>query len=148
MKELKETNMEIEKQAQYIAQYIKKYVPENTPENDSMVEQLKLDLEFQEMQWALIIERAWNLAYSYAIADDEINPQEKLQLQYIYQLSQSYQSQPKIRYTLNNKIVSHFRNIYALEKNYANEHNPAELKNESKKRWQAPKPTPWDDWNK
>ena len=136
--------MELEKQAQLIAQSVKKYVPENTPEYDSLVEQLKLDLEFKEMQWALIIEKAWNLAYNYAIADDEVTPQEKMQLQYIYQLSQSYPAQPKIRYTLNSKIVSHFRNLYALEKKF----DYPEPMPEPKRIWQAPKPTPWDEFKK
>jgi hypothetical protein len=132
---MSEENKELDENSKAIVEYIKKYLEKNDKCYDKLLEVInnpKLENEVSDLQWSLIIEQAWQLAYRQALEDNFLSLEERQELNNIYQLGVIYKNSPHNRMALNNKILKTFKHLVDIDKK----------ENTYEKNW-YPKPTPW-----
>lgn len=129
----------LDKNSEAVVKYIHKYLEKHDKCYDRLLEVVnhpKLESEFSDMQWALIIEQAWRMAYRKALEDDYISLEERYELNKLFNLGNHYRNNPHTRMALNHKIRMEFKNIIEVDKK----------EDVYERKWTPPKPSPWDNW--
>ena len=129
---------EITKNAKHMVKYINQYINKNDDYYDKILEikqDKELKKEFNDVQWTWIIYQAWVLAYKKAMEDNYISLEERHALNNIYNLTRKFQHDPMCRVVLNQKILQDFKNIYHIDYK----------EDVIERKWEPPKPTPWDN---
>ena len=125
--------------SEVIVQYIHKYIEKNDDCYDRLLKlkySTQLENEFSDEQWALIIYRAWELAYSKAIEDNFMSPDERMELDNLRALAMRYVKTPRVKTMLSNRLVNNFR------------HGQQPVEPQYAERWKPPVPTPYDNIRK
>lgn len=135
------TQEKLDYDVEQMAKYMHKYLNES---NTSYNEILSFDSENNknlnnDLEWSLIIDQAWKIAYRQALEDNNLSPEEKMELESIQSLHRTLKNDPNNRVALNYQVLLSFKNLLAIDNKEDN--NVAA----NKKRWPSPKPTPWDN---
>lgn len=146
----KNLDLELDNNSKEVVKYIHKYLEKNDKCYHKLLEIVnhpKLENEFSDLQWALIIEEAWRLAYIQALEDNFISLEERKELNNIHQLALNFRNTPGSRQALNFRILRTFRHLVEIDKKedlYERDWKPQPVV--ERKDW-YPKPTPWDTIN-
>ncbi len=131
------TQVELDNNSQEVVKYIQKYLEKYEKCYDRLLEVInhpKLENEFTDIQWGLIIEQAWRMAYRKALEDDFISLEERAELNNLYSLSMVYRNNPHTRIALNHHIRAKFKHMIEIDKK----------EDVYERKWEPPKPSPWD----
>lgn len=136
-------DLELDENSKAVVKYIQKYLEKNDNCYDMLCEIInhpKLEQDFSDEQWTMIIEQALTMAYKKAMADNFISPEERIELNKIYNLGYMYKNSISNRFALNFRVLNTFKNLARLDKEELNEKYDRRVLPKP-----SPFPKPWEE---